>query len=390
MPLRVRNAVVLVKPESTPGVDAAPVAGTDAVLVEVTGNPFSFDPNVIQTNEVTGSLDGRGAIIGGMRASLRFRAYMKGAAAPGTTAPEWGKLLKACGCSETLTAAAVGGPTAATAGTGTTVTAQAPFGTTQDQYKGMPLHISGTPAAAYPIITGYTTGRVATLTDLFNPVLSASAMLQIPPNALYKPASTGISNHTIWMYLDGLLYKFVGAIGTAQMSIGSGGPGMFDFTFSGLFTSKTDAAVPTATYDTTRPPVWRDSGGNDMSNALLDRVKSGIASFSLDLGNTIAYPENPSNLEGLDPPLITARRITGSVDPIEELVATRDLMARFRAQTQIIMHARLGDTAGNRLALTVPNALILNQAPGDRQGLATVTVPFEAVGQDSGFYLAVY
>ena len=124
MPLRARNAVVLAKVEGTAGVDSSPVAGTDAILVE---NPtIRFNPNIVQTNEVTGSLDGRGAIVGGMTAEIGFDVYMKGAAAPGTSGPEWGKLLLACGWSETKTAAAVGAPTVATAGTASTVTAQTP------------------------------------------------------------------------------------------------------------------------------------------------------------------------------------------------------------------------------------------------------------------------
>jgi len=68
MALRSRNAALLAKIETTEGVDASPVAGTDAVLVE---NPqISFNPNTVQTNEVTGSLDGRGPITGGMTVRL--------------------------------------------------------------------------------------------------------------------------------------------------------------------------------------------------------------------------------------------------------------------------------------------------------------------------------
>ena len=44
---------------------------------------------------------------------------------------------------ETTTAAAVGAPTAATAGTTSTITLGVPFGTTAQQYRGMPLLLSG-------------------------------------------------------------------------------------------------------------------------------------------------------------------------------------------------------------------------------------------------------
>src|SRR5690606_5618307 len=119
-----------------------PSASTDAVLVE--NFSISFNPNVIRTNEVTGSLDGRGSIIGGMTVGFNFDAYLKGSGAAGT-APEWGKLLKACGWAETLTASAVPAAPEACAAGGTTTTATlgASASSTADAYRGMPIDFSG-------------------------------------------------------------------------------------------------------------------------------------------------------------------------------------------------------------------------------------------------------
>ena len=64
--LRSRNAVVLYKEEVTEGVDPTPAAGTDAVLVEDVS--LDFNPTIVQTNEVTGSVDSRGPITGGIPA----------------------------------------------------------------------------------------------------------------------------------------------------------------------------------------------------------------------------------------------------------------------------------------------------------------------------------
>ena len=118
--LRTRNTVVLAKIEGTEGVDAAPVAGTDAVLVE--SPRINVKPVVITTNEVTSSLDDFGAIVGGMTVEISFDCYLKGSAAAGT-APEWGKLLKACRFAETITATAVPAAPEACAAGGSTTTA---------------------------------------------------------------------------------------------------------------------------------------------------------------------------------------------------------------------------------------------------------------------------
>jgi hypothetical protein len=88
----------------------------------------------------------------------------------------------------TNTAAAIGAPTAATAGTATTATLQAPFAATGDLYRGMPIVLSGNPATARTtLITDYTVGRVATFARTFSPVLSTSTLAQIPINNLPKP-----------------------------------------------------------------------------------------------------------------------------------------------------------------------------------------------------------
>lgn len=106
--LRSRNAALLAVIESVEGTFQAPSAATDGILVE---NPqISFDPQNVETNEVTGSLDGRGPILGGLQASLSFRAYLKGSGVPGTP-PEYGDILKACALSETITNTSITGTT---------------------------------------------------------------------------------------------------------------------------------------------------------------------------------------------------------------------------------------------------------------------------------------
>src|ERR1041385_3588298 len=120
---------------------------------------------------------------------------------------------------------------------------------------------------------------------------------------------------------------------------------------------------------------------------LIHRLASGIATFSLDSGVQATFPDNPNALEGNDPPETVSRTMQGAIDPLEFLTATRNIMADFRAGTQRILHARYGTVAGNRIGLTVPLAQYLNQTPSDRQGLAAVDVPFEAVGQDAGAFM---
>ncbi len=383
MALRTRNAVLLAKIEPTEGQDAAPSASTDAVLVE---NPqINFNPNLIETDEVTGSLDGAGPYVGGMTAEVTFDVLLKGSGSAGSV-PEYGDLLKACGWAETITAAAIpAAPEACAAGGSTTTAVLGTSASSTDQiYRGMPIDFTGTPAGS-AFVSDYAGGsKTATLTDTLSGSTSVSTNYQIPANVLYAPASVSISSLTIYLYLDGLLYKLVGCRGSFNLTLTSGGVGRLSFTFQGLYLSKADAAVPAATYDATRPAPFKNG------TMLVNRLAAALESLTVDLGNEQSFPENPNALEGFDASIIVRRNLTGSMNPLETLIATRDIMADFRAGTQRIIHARYGATAGNRVGATIPAALYTNQSPGNRSGLATVEVPFSAVGQDAGGFLCLY
>jgi hypothetical protein len=388
---RSRATVILAKVETTEGTDAAPVAGTNAVLVENVKGPTP-KPNIITTNEVTSSLDDFGAIVGGMTVDLTFDCYIKGNSAGAGNAPEWGALLKGCSWAETITNAAIpAAPEACAAGGSTTtavlgVTAAA----TAELYRGMPIALSGTVSSAalnqgVTFISDYTVGKLATLTETLGGAIVATTNYQIPKNVLYAPSSAAPETSlTIYVYNDGVRYRLVGCRGDVTFNLLAGGAAKMSFKFQGLFLDKTDQALPVATYDAVRPPIWKSGA------MLLNRLNGAAKTLSLNCQNTLAVPDDPNATEGYDAPVIVKRDPRGTLDPLETLVGTRDIMGDFRASTKRILHARYGTTLGNQIGLTIPQALYLGQDPTDRGGLMAVGVPFEAVGQDSGAFLCLF
>lgn len=380
--MRTRNKALTFKIEAVEGVAETPSAATDAVLVE---NPvLKLTPAVVQTKEVTGSLDNRGPIVGGIKASLTFDVYLKGSGAAGTP-PEWGDLLKASGWAEVITATAIPAAPEACAAGGSTTTAV--LGTTAaataELYRGMPINFTGV-VAGPSFITDYTAGKSATLTDTMLAAIVATTNYQIPANVLYKPASTSIPSGTFNFYEDGVMTVIAGARGTWQLTATAAGAAKIAFTFSGMFVSKADVAVPACTYDSTRPPIFKNGF------MLIDRLAAAIATFTLTLGNAVAYPDNPNSAQGYDPAVITERNTTGSLDPQATLVATRDLLGAMSAGTQKIIHARWGATAGNQVGVTVPTALLTLDDTADRSGIMTESVQFSAIGQDASSMICVY
>lgn len=382
MALRIKNSVLLAKVEVTEGTDVSPT-GTDAILVE--NLRVTPSANLINTDEVTGSLDGAGPIVGGMKMDVTFDVFLKGSGAAGT-APEFSSVLKACGWSETVTGTAVpSSAEAAAAGTTSTLTLSSGATGTANLYRGMPINLTVNPAAGdTTLISAYTSGKVATLTDTYGTALDNTTEYQIPINVRYSPGSSSIPTVTLYAYMDGLLYIIVGARGTMQLTLESGGIGRMSFTMTGMFSSKTDTSVVTATYDSTRPPVWKNGkmtiGGSDAA----------VQSITLDMGNTLANPDNPNSLEGFDPAIITRRDLTGTVNPLETLMATRTIMTDFRNGTTRSMGILVGSTTGNKVGITIPAALYTARNPGDRDGLSTEDVTFAATGQEAGAFLCFF
>jgi hypothetical protein len=377
-----RKAALLFKIESTEGVDAAPAAGTDGILVE--NCRITLNPNIVETNEVTPSLDPFDPIVGGMSASIEFDVYMKGSGSA-VTPPEYGDLLKCCGYAEWIVGPTPGGgPEVCGAGASTVqATLGASASTSSQQYRGMPVNFTGA-VTLNTFIWDYSAAKVAKLTDTASANITNTTSWQIPANVTYVPASNVLSSGTIHYFNDGLRYVFLGNRGTVAFNIVSGGPAKASFRFMGMFSSKTDVALPAVTYDVTRPPIWK--GGS----CTIDSAQAAAGTLNLDTGNQLVMPDNPNALEGFDPAIITLRQLRGSINPKETLVATRNIMADFRSQTKRPIHAKLGITAGNRIGFTIPAALYLNETYGDNNGYRIVDVPFDMTGQDSGMVICSF
>lgn len=220
-------------------------------------------------------------------------------------------------------------------------------------------------------------------------MLSSSTTAKILPQVVFKPISTGLPTATVWLYRDGRLWKFYGAAGDLSIAMQSGRRANFNVNLTSLFGSLTDASLVDPTLSTIRPPVWKGSSGGA---ALLGGLPIACSSLSLGFGNQVVAPDDPNALEGFQTPGITGRDLTGSVDPLATLVATRATFADFRGNTPRDLVARWGSVAGNRMHLTVPRAKYTQVGEADRQGFVTDAVQFQASsgsGKNKGAFLAL-
>lgn len=395
MSLRYRNLLLLVKKESQEGVDAAPDKATDAIAIANVTGPTA-NPSVITDDTITGGLDQGEPIMGAMPYEIGFSAQLKGSGTPGTD-PEIGPTLE--GCSYKKSAAALhpaSGTTAATSGTTTSVVLA--IGATNwptdsgfaSGMIGRVLELSGNPATKrlvgildYQVNAGNAT---ITFTDTLPVACDNNTLVKAPVGVLYVPDSDPSSSLTAYIYRDGLLTKLLGMRGDVGFTFPSGQRANAQFTLRGFFSSKTDVAVPAdPTFQSTRPPVWRNAlpGGSDPAETgafTINSKAAAVQQLTLQSNNQIITPDNPNQIDGLEACIIMSRDLKGTFNPLETLVATRDLTDSFRKGTYMALHARLGIAPGNRIALTIPKAIASSDTPEDRNGILGVTIGYTAGG----------
>jgi hypothetical protein len=383
--VRMKFAAVAAKIETVPGTDA--IGGTPAAADWIASEmEVQFDPTIIELPELTGSLDKAAAVVGGLKPRLRLRMPLRGSGTAGT-APDFGKLLRCCTFAELVTAAAIGAPTAATPRPPTTVTAATPFGTTAQQYRGMPLLVTGTGATTTGIVD-YTASRVITIGETSPVAFTTSSLLQIPVNVLYSPTSDEAvyKTATIYFYADGLVWTFTGALGTPTLELTTGGIGFVSFEMRAQFASKSATAVPASAAAVLRPTPPRFVGGKCQLNKALAQVRT----LTINAGVNVILPDDPESAEGYGAALAIERDVAGNLDPYMNTTNSVALFNAFRAGTPMSLMAIIGSTPGNRFVAIAPNAKAIGMDPGARDGLGQHGINFQADGTDSAFYLAQF
>lgn len=198
----------------------------------------------------------------------------------------------------------------------------------------------------------------------------------------YAPSSDSPNHDTITIYLyeDGLIWKFVGCKGTATFDLNVHAQGKISFSFDGHISSVADGALVTPTYKTTVPVPFINTpfslGG--AYAALINALK-------FDLGNTIAMPPAVQAADGFGLVQITQRNVKGSIDPELDTVANRDFFAMWKAgATEALTTGALGASAGNIVTIAMPKIYYSGVAPGDREGIITRSMSFEALETSAG------
>ena len=375
--IRPRNVVILVKEESTPGVDAGPDA-SDAIPFEANGYSYNGPYTSEESGEVNGSLVAAAPLIVGQPADITIPTRVKGAGAGVTYSasvkPPHHTLLEACGkrglFTDAIAAAAI------TAGDVSEATLDTGFPATAQALRGLPLQLAaGNSGGRLVHISDYTAGKVATLADLFASALNTSVTAAMLANWSYagttpKNASARATDHptvTVYIYEDGTLHKFVGCRASmANFGGQSARPGFITYNLMGIYLGWEDATLPTVSIPGHSAPVLSMGAGGVNPSLVINRKELKVATWSLNDAQAKETTQDPNTPFGFGSPELGGRAPTLNIDPLSTFKANRDTIAEIEANAEYPGVLRFGNVPGNRWSLVHPKLLPTAKTPATR------------------------
>lgn len=357
--------------------------------------------------------------IGGMAFSLEVKSNGNTLA---SVAPRIGRLLKACGFTESqLTTAAdnVFRTVANTANTGDLNF----YGTTSSYTGGVYLKIKATittggasgvavatfeaPAEATAATGGLsaismtdtdevilTDGSEITLHDnAGNPVVSFTPDFQTanpdtgdvfwihvrPIGYVYQPATDNIESVTLDIqYPDdsgqAIRHRLIGARGTFTVNAAVGAFPTFDFTFTGTYVDQVDEPTLTGTFEDT-DPAQVEYAALALAQRF-DEKETGLcaANWSIDMANEIAVRDCINASNSTEGAFLTARSPTVTYDPEAILAAQEPIWSYLENGTSVEWWVRHGTVDGNTVLFHAPNHQITSIGYGDRNNIRVFNI----------------
>lgn len=184
--------------------------------------------------------------------------------------------------------------------------------------------------------------------------------------ALYIPSLT----MAVWE--DGVKKQIRGARGNVNFSGNVGEPIYANFDFLGVWDSATDEANIAPTYETAIPPVLLSA------NASVGDFAAIMNGFTLDSGNNLALRDSINSVDGYLSTIVTARKMSGTINPEMSLVATKDWFGTWKNSTnQSLIIGNVGTAAGNVIKFLMPKLRFKKVTDADRNGIAVAEVQFD-------------
>ena len=208
-------------------------------------------------------------------------------------------------------------------------------------------------------------GSIA-LPPRMGPILQACGLavtIQSGVSVTYAPTSSSFSSVTLYLYKDGRRHIVTGARGTAKLTGESGKQGILEISMKGLYTAPTATALPTVSYESTVPPICKNTTFSYNSKTTLI-----VSKFEFDEANEVVQRPSLSATYAIAGFEITGRKPVFSMDA-ESQVETSYTFDADALTTQRAVAYAIGATAGNICTVNVAKYNITEIERSDKDGI---------------------
>jgi hypothetical protein len=383
MSLLTRKRVLLSKIEGTYGVDPTPTATLDALLMSnLTVSPMEM--TLTQRQNIKAYMGNNPNVMAAIYAKVSFDVEMAGSGTAGTV-PPYDELLRACAMSATTLAVPVTGT--ATAGGASTITLAAGASAVDGAYNGLTVYITGgTGSGQSAVISSYVgSTKVATLTAPLTTPADATSVYNLPAQVVYKPVSSNLESAAFYVNVDSTRHLMLGARGSVAMKAAAQGIPMFTFTFTGLYTTPTDVAIPQPNLALFQQPLAINNK-NTVGVNVLGYTAAVCSDFNFDLANTVVFRSLAGGTENV---VLTDRKPAGSITFEATTVAAKDwwtVMKNVQLGQFSVTH---GTAAGNIVKLDAPQMQITTPQYADKDGITMLTLKQDFIPQNGNDELSL-
>lgn len=200
-----------------------------------------------------------------------------------------------------------------------------------------------------------------------------------PIGYLYQPATDNIDSVTIDMqYPDdsgqSVRHRLIGARGNVSVNAAVGEFPTFDFTFTGTYVDQVDEATLTGTFEDQDPTQVQFAALSLAQRYGEKETDLCAATWSVDMANNIAIRDCINASNATEGAFLTAREPTISYDPEAILAAQEPIWSYLENGTSVEWWVRHGTVDGNIVCFHAPNHQITNISYADRNNIRVFNI----------------
>ena len=219
---------------------------------------------------------------------------------------------------------------------------------------------------------------IATFTPDFqsnNPVIGDVYWVHIRPiGYLYTPVSDNVSSITLRIQFpdesgQSIQHTLLGARGTVSVSATVGEFPVFSFEFTGTYVNQIDAATLTGTFEDTDPAQVEYAALSIAQRLAAKQSNLCAANWGIDMANNIAIRDCINASNATEGAFLTAREPTITYDPESILAAIEPIWGYLEAGTSVEWFVRHGTVDGNTVLFHAPNHQMTTIGYSDRENI---------------------